>query len=258
MPLRMIRRISGLVSTTPRKQVFFRPYATTPTPRLITVPYEALLDDNPDNSTLGDLIEEAYGEQGLGILTVSGVPGLAPIRERLLTLGANLATAPPALLAAYEDPVSRYGIGWSRGKEALEDGKPDDLKGSYYANPLLDTPTSSHDLLLRYPAMCGPNIWPSDSFPDFESAFKTAGALVAETGQVLARQCDRYVRRKRPLASSQGGIGPILARSRCHKARLLYYFPQPGDNNSGEDSGTSNSWCAWHTVSARARAGGRK
>ena len=44
------------------------------------------------------------------------------------------------------------GVGWSRGIEALEDGKPDLNKGSYYANPLHDSVTSDEKLLSLYPS----------------------------------------------------------------------------------------------------------
>lgn len=33
---------------------------------------------------------------------------------------------------------SKYSYGWSEGKEFLASGKPDTLKGSFYANPLVD------------------------------------------------------------------------------------------------------------------------
>ena len=65
-----------------------------------------------------------YGYDGLGILAVRGVPGLAEARAALLPLAARVAALPPATLATYERPKAFYAIGWSHGKEQLE-GRPD-------------------------------------------------------------------------------------------------------------------------------------
>jgi hypothetical protein len=37
-------------------------------------------------------------------------------------------------------------------------GKPDTLKGSYYANPIIDTPTVSEEQKKTYPEYYGTNI----------------------------------------------------------------------------------------------------
>jgi hypothetical protein len=78
---------------------------------------------------------QGFGPDGLGIVTVSGVPGFPALRERLLPLAAALAGLPDAVKAGLEDAASNYNVGWSHGKEALEGGRLDLLKGSFYANP---------------------------------------------------------------------------------------------------------------------------
>lgn len=53
----------------------------------------------------------------------------------------------------YEDPLGGLAsVGWSRGVEALEDGRPDLHKGSYYANPLHDCVTTDAALLKQFPS----------------------------------------------------------------------------------------------------------
>ena len=53
----------------------------------------------------------------------------------------------------YEDPLGGLAIvGWSRGVEVLEDGRPDLHKGSYYANPLHDSVTTDPALLKKFPS----------------------------------------------------------------------------------------------------------
>lgn len=60
---------------------------------------------------------------------------------------------PDHIRKKYEDPKGGLaGVGWSRGIETLEDGKPDLNKGSYYANPLHDVVTEEEGLLKAYPS----------------------------------------------------------------------------------------------------------
>lgn len=64
-----------------------------------------------------------------------------------------LQTLPETVRQKYEDPKGGLaGVGWSLGIEALEDGKPDLNKGSFYANPLHDVVTTDADLLRTYPS----------------------------------------------------------------------------------------------------------
>jgi len=49
-------------------------------------------------------------------------------------------------LLALEDAPSYYSVGWSCGKEKFL-GKPDFSKGSFYANPLMDSVTDDQALI---------------------------------------------------------------------------------------------------------------
>lgn len=80
------------------------------------------------------------GPYALGLVTVTGVAELPEHRATLLPLAAQLAGLPPARLAAYEHAASKFSVGWSCGKEQLAHGQPDVLKGSFYANPVHDSP----------------------------------------------------------------------------------------------------------------------
>ncbi|EMS56579.1 hypothetical protein TRIUR3_15077 [Triticum urartu] len=161
-------------------------------------------------------------------------------------LSVRVANLPEDVKKGLEDPDSRYNFGWSHGKEKLESGKLDTFKGSYYANPILDVPTADDVLVSRYPSYCRPNIWPADHLPELEIAFKALGKLMLEVGLMLARHCDLYV--------MQHGVGPYdgesleqtISRSRCHKGRLLYYFPRQFSTQK-EDGDSVSSWCGWHT-----------
>lgn len=208
----------------------------------VTISYPELIDKNADLSTK---IEEGFGPNGLGILTIADVPGFSLLRQNLLRLSPRLASLPEEVKKELEDPNSRYNFGWSHGKEKLESGKPDMLKGSFYANPILDIPTTEAPLIQRYPSYCGPNIWPKHALPELEVAFKALGKLILDVGSMVAYHCDQYVSRLMKIKEDEG-LEQILLRSRCHKGRLLYYFPAEKSNCS-KDGDSMSSWCGWHT-----------
>ncbi|KAK1298398.1 hypothetical protein QJS10_CPB14g01165 [Acorus calamus] len=196
--------------------------AAVRTVRTVTISHSELKDKGRD---LSAKIEEGFGPNGLGILSVSDIPGYISLRRDLLHLSPRLANLPEELMKELEDPESRYNFGWSHGKEKLESGKLDTLKGSFYANPIFDVPTSDVSLMQRYPSYCRPNIWPNDALPKLEQAFKMLGKLMLDVGLMLAYHCDRYVFKKMAKSDDEG-LESILLRSRCHKGRLLYYFPR--------------------------------
>ncbi|KAL7097003.1 hypothetical protein ACP275_10G115500 [Erythranthe tilingii] len=213
-----------------------------PTVSTVTISYPELKDPTAD---ISDQIERGFGPNGLGILSISEVPGYTLLRRNLLHLAPRLASLPEEVKQEIEDPHSRYNIGWSHGKEKLESGKLDMLKGSFYANPIHDVPTNELSLVKRYPSYCGPNIWPRAALPELEHAFKALGKLILEVGLLLAYHCDRYVSNGFKM-HEDGSLQQVLLRSRCHKGRLLYYFPAH-QCTSTDDRESMSSWCGWHT-----------
>ncbi|GAB2300393.1 hypothetical protein Dimus_034435 [Dionaea muscipula] len=215
-----------------------------PTVRPVTIPFFDLQDKSAD---LSAMIEKGFGPEGLGILTISHVPGFSSLRQNLLRLSPRLANLPEEEKQKLEDPDSRYNFGWSHGKEKLESGKPDMLKGSFYANPIIDVPTTDESFIQRYPSYCGQNIWPNIALPEFEVAFKALGRMILDVGLMVAYHCDRYVSKGTQNRTDEG-FEQTLLHSRCHKGRLLYYFPthRSTSTNDDDDDGMS-SWCGWHT-----------
>ncbi|KAL9261688.1 hypothetical protein AKJ16_DCAP08227 [Drosera capensis] len=214
-----------------------------PTVRPVTIRFSDLQDKSAD---LSGLIEEGFGPKGLGILSVSHVPGFSSLRQNLLHLSPRLANLPEEEKQKLEDPDSRYNFGWSHGKEMLESGKPDTLKGSFYANPVLDVPTTNKSLIQRYPSYCGRNIWPNSALPELEVAFKSLGQMILNVGLMVAYHCDQYVS-KGTQNRADGGLQQTLLHSRCHKGRLLYYFPTQKSAFAKKDDDGMSSWCGWHT-----------
>jgi hypothetical protein len=206
-----------------------------------------------------------------------------------------------------EHGPSHFSVGWSHGKEALSEGKADVHKGSFYANPTTDAPaeedpTVTEEDVARYPGYYHPNVWPTaagddggsgsasnggthktntpnpnSSLPELEPAFKSLGRIVVDTGLLLAERCDAYVRRAwerryGPQSAPPSSLAEALRASRCHKARLLHYFP-PGAGAgvvaataaaaaaaggaatttpttttpaAADDTDDADGWCGWH------------
>jgi len=194
-------------------------------------------------------IAEAYGFDGLGILTVKNVPGLEDLRMRLLPLAHQFANLPDEVKAKTEVEHSFYQVGWSHGNEKLQGNKPDYAKGSYYCNPLLDTPSTDQELIKKYPSFLEPNVWPSDDLPDFEGAFKDLGQLVVSVGRLIAKLCDRFVE-SQCEGYEKGKLFKLLNESKCCKGRLLHYYSVDEveklmGKTESNDSDFSD-WCGWH------------
>lgn len=216
--------------------------AHVPTSKVITIPYSDLLDKRTD---LSEKLEAGFGVNGLGIIAVSHVPKYPVLRKNLLELSHSLAALPEEAKEDLEDPDSRYSFGWSHGKEKLESGQPDKFKGSFYANPIVDIPTTNEALIKRYLSYCRPNLWPRDTLPELEHAFKDLGRLIFNVGLLLAYHCDKYVS-KQSFLNEVHNLEVMLGRSLCHKGRLLHYFPAL-QSNQDQNIDEMASWCGWHT-----------
>lgn len=190
-------------------------------------------------------IARAYGFDGIGVLTVCNVPDFVAARERLLPLSRKFAILPDEIKRKYEHPESYYSFGWSHGKEKLQGGKPDILKGSYYNNPQYDRPVEDPSLIAQHASFVHPNIWPTDDLPELESAFKTLGQIIVSVGTLVAAQCDAYVASQCPTYPANM-LQNIIQQSLCCKARLLHYFPQNDEEVSSAKAEDFSNWCGWH------------
>ncbi|KAI0374479.1 Clavaminate synthase-like protein [Pilatotrama ljubarskyi] len=211
----------------------------------VSVSYNALVSSP---LSLTSSIERAFGSHpdSLGIIIVRDLPSnYAPARERLLRLAYRFANLDPKIRERYADPKSRYSFGWSHGKEIMN-GKPDTMKGSYYANPVIDEPNVSAELRDAYPEYYGKNIWPSDTAEvhDFEQAFKDLGRFVFRVGCQLAVACQPFA--SSYLTDSSLSLADLISSSQTVKARLLHYFPPSPENPLPAENEAIDSWCGFH------------
>ena len=210
--------------------------------KIVEIDYSALVNEED----LTKSISEAFGIHGIGVLTVKNVPEFIEARQKLLPLSKTFADLSEDVKAKYVHKESFYSFGWSHGKEKLQ-GKPDLSKGSYYANPQYDRPIDDEEVITKYPAFIHPNIWPKEDIPDFEYAFKAMGQIIVHVGELLAKQCDKFVHANCP-SYAPDLLHRVIRDSKCCKARLLHYFPLTHEEEASapESSDLFSSWCGWH------------
>jgi len=182
-------------------------------PLLVVVDYAQLTDTSVD---LSREIDEAFGPSGLGIISVRNVPNFKSLRRNLLPLAARFWRLPDEVKHQYEDADSCFNVGWSCGKETLEDGTPDTRKGSFFANPLEDVPTRDPELLQQFPSYTRPNLWPTKELPELEPAFKELGRLIYDVGILISKHCDKYVANA-GVGNPSSSLQDVIERSNCTK-----------------------------------------
>jgi len=125
-------------------------------------------------------------------------------------------------------------------------GKPDTLKGSFYANPIVDDVIVSGEEKRQFPEYYGKNLWPKKDekgVEGFEEAFKNLSKFIFKVGCELAIACQ-------PFASSYFtdatlSLSELITKSQTTKARLLYYFP-PEPSLIDDDAAAVDNWCGFH------------
>ncbi|TFK36803.1 Clavaminate synthase-like protein [Crucibulum laeve] len=197
--------------------------------------------------SLRDSIEKAFGSdpECLGVIIIRDLPPVYPgYRERLLKLAYKFAKLEEDVREKYADSGSRYSFGWSHGKEIMN-GKPDLLKGSFYANPVVQKLAVSEKERQEYPEYYGNNIWPhEESVEGFEEAFKDLGKFIFQVGYELAAACQPFALSH--LSDSTMSLPALIKTSQTTKARLLHYFPPVAGSAYPADDEPVDSWCGFH------------
>eukprot|EP01090_Pellita_catalonica_P020611 TRINITY_DN7450_c0_g1_i1.p1 TRINITY_DN7450_c0_g1~~TRINITY_DN7450_c0_g1_i1.p1 ORF type:complete len:396 (+),score=66.68 TRINITY_DN7450_c0_g1_i1:110-1189(+) len=203
---------------------------------VVTIAYEDLKDPTKD---LSAQIQEGYGPNGLGAITISGIPNFVEARKKLLPMAHTIAHLPEEEQKKLEHEDSMYNVGWSLGKEKIGD-KPDLAKGSYYCNPVFDNAATSEEELKKYPWACPPNIWPTETVPEMEAAFKNLGKIMYDVIVLLTAHVDKFISAN-VKGYKRNHLYNAMSTTRKIKGRLLYYYPQADVTEDG--------WIGWHNDS---------
>ncbi|KAG6003033.1 hypothetical protein E4U21_002421 [Claviceps maximensis] len=231
-------------------------------------PVTVSLKDLTSGSIPLQTLQEAFGPDSLGILVVKDVPSeFAELRRRVLSYASYLGNLPEEELEKLENVKAKYLTGWSRGKETLRNGRPDTLKGSYYANcafytdPCLECAVPTRDFSPEtFPEYLSANVWPSERLvPGFKAAVTELCRLMIDVAVLVARACDRFAEQEMQDYPRRY-LEKVVGTSSTSKARLLHYYPgetgdEKGAGADGEDEhkdggehgdGDDDDWCATH------------
>ena len=206
----------------------------------VIVDYEHVAKEPSSSHSIADQLEQAYGSSGCGILVIPNVPGFVQAKHTFLPMAHSLVQL-PNLEQDLTDAGSFYNAGWSHGKEKLGN-KPDLAKGSFYFNPLTDTPGSEEDRR-SYPASYPCNLWPA-SLPDFEPAAKHIGTIMKDVVVALTKHIDAFAAEK-VIHYPPNLLYTAMKETEKGKGRLLYYFPLSDQASTP----SQDSWIGWHNDS---------
>ncbi|KAF7968190.1 hypothetical protein HWV62_31660 [Athelia sp. TMB] len=133
--------------------------------------------------------------------------------------------------------------------QEIMNGKPDTLKGSYYANinPGLQKFEITPSQRQSHPEYYGENIWPKTDekrVEGFKQAFENLGGFIFKVGCELAAACQPFV--SQHVQDSSLSLPDLISCSQTTKARLLHYFPPSEGNVLPADDEPVDSWCGFH------------
>lgn len=201
---------------------------------VVQVEYKDIQDQS---KSLFSKIEEAYSDNGIGLMVVNNIPNFPEKRKRLLPYAQKLARLEQEVLETLEAPEHFYSIGWSHGREKFK-GKPDLLKASFYACPINDRFLMINSEGER---TYWDNKWPKEGVLEgFEDAFKDLGQYINSIGIEVAMNLDKFVK-NRCEQYEEGTITTHLKASKRTTGRLLHYFPVTEEVDT-----TDMKWCGWH------------
>ena len=252
---------------------------------LVILDWKQVASMETTNAMLQSL-ERSLGPQGLGLVAIRHVPNFVTAKQSLFSLIHCLANhcvmSSKSLETDYlTHAESLYNTGWSHGKEKLVGrggggGKPDLAKGSFYYNPMTDTPGTLDDRM-RYPLAYPPNLWPheeeqepqgqqqeeheikngkkgKDKMPyGFKQKAQELGCILKNVVTELSKHIDALAQQKvqqkqQPNTNNHNNdnyydcnypplfLYNLMKNTEKVKARLLYYFPLEKHEQQEQDN----------------------
>ncbi|OMJ93638.1 hypothetical protein SteCoe_3334 [Stentor coeruleus] len=151
---------------------------------------------------LSNELFEAFGKDGLGLLSISGIPYYRSQRQKLLSLSYELSHLSVLDKAKIENPESGFNIGWKESSSQYP-------CGTFTANPIDDY---NQDAFYQ-------NLWPLQSLPSLRPTFRELSTTIMKTVFLLAMHIDKYMELLFPYSNSQSFEG-LLCDSHNHIGSL--------------------------------------
>ncbi|OMJ82793.1 hypothetical protein SteCoe_16388 [Stentor coeruleus] len=160
------------------------------------------------SKNLSNELFEAFSKDGLGLLTISGIPKYKSKCSKLLSMSYELCQLSISEKSKIENPESGYKIGW-------KDNCHDYPYGTFTANPLDDYREESFYH----------NLWPNSKMPLLRPAFRDLSTSILNTSFLIAQHIDKYLENIYPysticrfkdlLCSSKDHIGALNSCGTC-------------------------------------------
>lgn len=165
---------------------------------------------------LSNELFEAFGKDGLGLLTISGIPYYRSQRQKLLSLSYELSHLSILDKAKIENPESGFNIGWKESQSQYP-------CGTFTANPIDDY---NQDAFYQ-------NLWPLQSLPSLRPAFRELSTTIMKTVFLLAMHIDKYMELLFPYSNALSFEG-LLCDSNSHLGSLSHYLSYSQDSETNE------------------------
>lgn len=159
-------------------------------------------------TNLSEKLYQAFGKEGFGVLTVSDVPRLASVKNKLYQQSFKLSQLPQAEKIKLLSPGSGYKIGWNEQKSPFGE-----IQASFTANPQED--------IFGSPPFS--NLWPSN-FPYFRSNFRELGQILISTAIQLSTHIDHFLDMHFPY-SQLPRFESTISSSQSHLGTLCHSLP---------------------------------
>lgn len=203
---------------------------------VVSISAEELVIANERGShDLDDLLDRAFGVDGLGIICVTGSQEfqsrVQQIREELLPLALDLDRLPESAKEAISERGTVNINNYSKGIDGHRSG--------FYFHPTTDTPGDNLPPNVEQdPNFYTPNLWPDDLLPELKVRGREAASFLVDIGQQFACAVDR-----RCCATFEGykanTLETLFQKPKfCnHKCRLICYHDYETDEQRMQQKG---------------------
>lgn len=175
------------------------------------IPIRISYKDLASKADLSVPIRQAFGNEGLGLCTISDIPNYLNQFRKVHFYSHKLANLPDSAKIRLESPETKYKIGWSRGKEVYN-GLRNFNKGVFFARPFA----------LKNSLFDSQNRWPDKELPEFKQTVTDLSNTINNTTLLFSKHLDSYVKANSNAVTQE--ISSII-QMKMHVAEINHYFP---------------------------------
>jgi len=205
--------------------------------QIVRVPYKQLMNSEV---SINVAISKAFGNDGLGLILISDVPGYKETRQNILKEGFSLLNLPLDYLKSLERPEADYQIGWASGN-SYSSNVHEYMLSSYHCRVNCEKLKYPKDPELEDKWV---NVWP-DRLPNFRQYFQKHGVLCSEIQKQLLKRLDEYCTTNLPYFK-QNSLYNVCKSSSNIIGKLILYSPPSNFEHKLYPKGKEDTWIEFH------------